>query len=76
MMNRTNLWNLADGKTKETMAYIKRLSYAPRWECKRQSKFERIRDLALTKKTANEMLETIGFNLDGLDEIYADSSEE
>lgn len=54
-----NLWNLAGGKNRCTIAYIRGLIYPP--TIKQQMFFSRIIRQALQKNTANGMLEHIGY---------------
>lgn len=65
-----NLWNLGHRKTRETIKYIEALQPHPSFISKEDVLFKKIQKSALTKLTANEMLEDIGFNPMGMDKIY------
>jgi hypothetical protein len=73
MTNKINLWNLGEGKTKETLKYINSLEPKHGWKHSHWYKevaFEKLIQEAKQKSTANEMLEVIQFNPSGVDGIY------
>lgn len=68
---KTNLWNLGDGKTRQTIEYIGGLKYPKEWKPHQKSKFNQIQTHALQHGlSANQMLHRIGFNPMGMDGIY------
>lgn len=66
----TNLYNLADGKTKYVLRYIKDIEVPIGFGIKESEKLEKIKKEALKPGlTANEMLEIIGYSPTGPDAI-------
>lgn len=68
--DKENLYNLAEHKTRRTIAYVNRLEPKLSWELTELKKFNKIIAEALGKATANEMLDVIGFNQTGTDGVY------
>ena len=70
MKIKLNLWNMTDGKTKETIKYIQNLMPRSDWSSKKTQMFEQIKNKALKSLTANDMLKIIGYRPNKLDYIY------
>lgn len=69
-MKKTNLYNLIKHKTRRVIDYINELEYHEHWDLKKINRFQTIKDKALQCLTPDKMLDTIGFNPNGIDKIY------
>ena len=65
-----NLWNFTKGKTRAVMEYVSNLKPLPSFSRKELFKFEKIKEKASNEITADGMLKTIGYNLNGRDDVY------
>ena len=74
-----NLWNvyhLNRHKTRNVINYITKLEISQEQSLRMQRKFSEIKQEALSKHTADEMLDRIGFDVFKRDGIYDESQVE
>lgn len=69
-MTKMNLWNMADNKMREVRHFIFNLRPDENWSFVQQKEFHRRKIKALDHKTANEMLESIGYRYRQQPRIY------
>lgn len=65
-----SLWNLNNKKCFITRVYINSLKYRPYWESRERYEFDKIIMYALNQSHPNAMLEIIGYNFKGFDDVY------
>ena len=70
MKKTVNLWNLSHKKTRSTIRYIENLYPNDNWSTAQHEFFNKTVKKALSKVTANEMLETIGYRYNKMPKFY------
>ena len=67
-----NLWNVTEHKTRKVMEHISNLKPRPAFSLGEKDRFEKVKNIALSKISAEEMLNVIGYNFGKENRIYSD----
>ncbi len=65
-----NLFNQADGKTREVLAYIENLHPTENMDAKETKKFDAIKKLAMQEPNLDKKLEIVGYQPNNRPQLY------